>query len=94
MVAEGSGRGRENWSANLRPPSPVPRPLSERGTQFLEPNNSSINTSLAVPLSALQLLAVLHYYFQTNRLMSRVIRWRTQNQGGQPRVTGNSLSLC
>lgn len=30
VVTEGSGRGRENWSANLRPP--VPRPsASETG---------------------------------------------------------------
>lgn len=86
--------GSRSGKMEREPPSSVPRSLSERGTRFLAPNNYSINAGLVVLLSALQLLAVLHYCFQTNRLVSRVIRWGTQNKRGQPRATGDCPSLC
>lgn len=46
LVTEDSGRGREKWSANLRPPSPVPQQASEPlGANMIAPSHRVVSVA-------------------------------------------------
>lgn len=83
MTEDSGRRGRQKWSAKLRPPSSVLRPphlreRASRGGQYTV--IAASYSQLSILLSALHGPAALGHCFQPHRLICLVTRWRAQNR--------------